>query len=218
MGKILSAIEHSSSGSDSLQLVNVVMAQLESSHAAVLAKHFTPQQKPQLLTKDVSLLVEVKLSTPNSLEDAKAKLDADKLSEFVLVGECGIDRLTSPPAAGSFPTTAVLDNCSLCLLRPRMLREKHVGELVDEILSAGFEISALKLLHLKTGDADEFFRVYKGVYRQYQEVLKYMTSAPCIAMEIRGDDAVRNFRELCGPHDVQVARVLRPKSLRAPLR
>lgn len=48
-----------------------------------------------------------------------------------------------------------------------------------------------------------------------QEILKYMCSAPCIALEIRGDDVVRRFREICGPVDVQIAQTLRPTSLRA---
>ena len=48
-----------------------------------------------------------------------------------------------------------------------------------------------------------------------QEVLKYMSSAPCIALEVRGDEIVRRFRDFCGPFDVQVARVLRPGTLRA---
>jgi nucleoside diphosphate kinase len=219
MGKIISVIEHSSGDTDSLQLVNAVLVQLTATHLAVLTKRFTPQLGPlqlQSLTKDVSLFLEVKLSAPTALATATAELDAANLSKFVLVGDCPLDHFqpaTKPQLP--FPTTAVLDNCSLCLLRPRMLREKHVGELVDAIQRAGFEISALKLLHLTTRDADEFFGVYKGIYRQYHEVIKYMTSAPCIAVEVRGDDAVRTFRELCGPHDVQVARVLRPTSLRA---
>lgn len=50
-----------------------------------------------------------------------------------------------------------------------------------------------------------------------QEVLKNMCSGPCIALEVRGEDVVRRFRDFCGPFDVQVARVLRPTSLRATL-
>lgn len=48
-----------------------------------------------------------------------------------------------------------------------------------------------------------------------QEVLKNMCSGPSIALEVRGEDAVRRFRDLCGPFDVQIAQTLRPQSLRA---
>jgi nucleoside-diphosphate kinase len=216
MGKIVSVIERSASA-DSCHIVNALMLQLESSHLPILTSQFTPQLsaahlQQQHVTKDVSLALEVKWATPNALEDVRAKLEAARLSEFILVSDSGLGNLL---AVSPVATTAVLDNCSLCLLRPRMLHEHRVGELLDAILAAGFEISALKLLHLTTRDADEFFRVYKGISRQYHEVIKCMTSAPLIALEVRGDDVVRSFREFCGPHDVEIARALRPSSLRA---
>lgn len=55
------------------------------------------------------------------------------------------------------------------------------------------------------------------MYIKSQEVLKYMCSGPCLALEVRGDDAVRRFRDFCGPFDVQIAQALRPASLRAKL-
>lgn len=42
-----------------------------------------------------------------------------------------------------------------------------------------------------------------------------MSSTPCIALEIRGENVVTRFREFCGPLDVQIAKTLRPSSLRA---
>lgn len=42
-----------------------------------------------------------------------------------------------------------------------------------------------------------------------------MTVGPCIALEIRQEDAVNKFRELCGPHDPELAKTLRPKTIRA---
>jgi len=42
-----------------------------------------------------------------------------------------------------------------------------------------------------------------------------LTSGPCIAMEIRAQDAPRVCRELVGPADPEIARHLRPNTLRA---
>lgn len=165
MGKVVQAIEASG-----LVLLTLVMAQLERSHATALAQQcLSAGGDTTDLLQDVSLLIEVKQPTPNTLEDALARLDAGRLRAFVLVAEVGLAEAlgTSQAAAAALPTTAVLDNCSLCLVRPRMLREGCVGAILDAILSAGFEISALKTLHLQMHDADEFFRVYKGVVRQY---------------------------------------------------
>ncbi|KAJ0394559.1 hypothetical protein P43SY_010611 [Pythium insidiosum] len=210
MGRVLSALEQSG-----LQLTHVLMAQLEDSHLPMVRSHFRPVLTTADLTQDVSVLIEVKVTTHNLLEDALSRLDAARLNSAVAVGEVGLDVFASGPGGSSFPTTAVFDNCSLCLIRPRIIREGRVGDLLDAILAAGFEVSAIKTLHLRLDDCDEFFRVYKGIYRQYQEVIKYMASSPCLALEVRGEQVVERFRELCGPHDVEVAKVLRPNSLRA---
>lgn len=215
IGDVITAIESSMSD---LQIVNLVMMQLDASHLSVLATHFTPrltaaQQAQQQLTRDVSVAIEVKLSSPNCLEQLTASFEAARWREVVLISDSGLERLT---AASPVATTAVMDHCSsVCILRPRVLKERHVGSLVRDILATGLEISALKLVHLSMDEADEFFRVYKGIYRQYHEFLKYMTSAPCIAIELRGEDVVCRFRELCGPHDMDIATTLRPASLRA---
>ena len=42
-----------------------------------------------------------------------------------------------------------------------------------------------------------------------------MINGPCLALEIRQENAVRSFRELCGPMDPEIAKNLRPKTIRA---
>lgn len=42
-----------------------------------------------------------------------------------------------------------------------------------------------------------------------------MTTGPSIVLEIRQDDAVNKFRALCGPHDPEIARTLKPDTIRA---
>lgn len=192
MGKVIQVIETSG-----LVLLNTVMAQLERSHINALNVHClrsttSDGEDMDELLRDVSVLIEVKQPTPNTLEDALSRLEAARLRQHVLVGEIGLlDAFATSSSASSkaasnsnnsssssiFPSTAVFDNCSLCLLRPRMLREGHVGEVLDAILNAGFEISAIKTLHFQMHDADEFFRVYKGIVRQYHVSLCLFVSA-----------------------------------------
>lgn len=42
-----------------------------------------------------------------------------------------------------------------------------------------------------------------------------MTTGPCIVMEVRQENAVQSFRELCGPMDPEIAKNLRPNTIRA---
>lgn len=112
-----------------------------------------------------------------------------------------------------FPTTGVLNNCTCCIIRPHAATQ--MGDIIDVILKDKFEISAIKMLHLKKHVAEEFLEVYKGVLPEYHDVVQEMSSGPVIVMEVRQENAVESFRECCGPHDPDIARHLRPQTLRA---
>merc|ERR1719183_1071388 len=104
-----------------------------------------------------------------------------------------------------WPTTAIFNNCTCAVIRPHAI--KQTGAIIERILSEGFEISALQMQALSTVAAEEFLEVYKGVLPEY----------PVIAMEIRQENAVDTFRKLVGPHDPEIARHLRPETLRGEL-
>ncbi|DAZ95910.1 TPA: hypothetical protein N0F65_012621, partial [Lagenidium giganteum] len=213
IGQIISSLERAQT-----QITNMALVKLERKHLDTLNAVAGSSMRRSLpfdarALEDVSVLVEVNLPTSNSFEDINAALESASLIQYVVsAADCGWETFAK---AGPLQPTAVLDNCSLCLIRPRILREGRVGDILDAILRQGFEISALNVLHLRMSDADEFFAVYKGVIRHYNEVLKYMCSGPCIALEIRGEDVVRRFRDACGPFDVDIAKVLQPASIRA---
>jgi len=113
----------------------------------------------------------------------------------------------------SWPCTALFNNCTLCVIRPHAVRD--AGEIVDRIVQEGFEISAMRLWHLDKVMAEEFFDVYKGVLPEYPEVVYQMSNGPALVLEVRQEDAVNSFRKLVGPHDPEVAKHLRPDTLRA---
>ena len=82
------------------------------------------------------------------------------------------------------------------------------------ILAAGFEISAMELFNLTRPVVEEFYEVYKGVLPEYLPLIENLTNGPVIALEVRQTNAVASFRELCGPHDPEIARHLRPNTIR----
>ncbi len=66
----------------------------------------------------------------------------------------------------------------------------------------------------------QFYEVYKGVLPagEFNAMVEELTAGPCLALEVAdrdGADAVEPFRQLAGPMDPELARVLRPASLRA---
>lgn len=115
-----------------------------------------------------------------------------------------------------YPTTAAFDNCTLCIIRPHALKAGNAGEIITAVLQGGFELSAAQTVQLQRAEALELFEVYKGVLPYFTELVDTMSAAPCLAMELRGEaGVVERFRELCGPYDVDMAKHLRPQSLRA---
>ena len=113
-------------------------------------------------------------------------------------------------------TTAMLNNCTCCVIKPHAIQQKMVGRIVDAILTEGYEISAMEMFYIDKPTAEEFFELYKGVFPEYSMLIEHVSSGgPIIVMEIRQEEAVNSFRRFCGPHDPEVARQMNPGSLRA---
>lgn len=111
--------------------------------------------------------------------------------------------------------TARLSNCTCCVIKPHAVAEGLAGKIINEILGAGFEISAIQMFHMEKANSEEFYEVYKGVVQEYGSMVEELTCGPCIAMEICAPDAASKFREMVGPPDPEIARHLRPRTLRA---
>merc|ERR1712061_272079 len=112
------------------------------------------------------------------------------------------------------PTTALFNNCTLCIVRPHVMTSKS-GEILDRILSEGYEISALKTFSLQKNIVEEFLEVYRGILPEYHDMVEQLSAGTCLALEIRQEDAVESFRKLCGPIDPEIALHLRPNTIRA---
>jgi len=119
---------------------------------------------------------------------------------------------------GNFPTTAAFDNCALCLVRPHAVRDGGTGMVIRAVMEAGLEVSALEMVHFERAQSVEFHDVYKGVLPYYNDLVDGMRSGPCVALEVRAaSNVTERLRDVCGPHDVDMARHLRQYSLRARL-
>ncbi|KAJ8310840.1 hypothetical protein KUTeg_012705 [Tegillarca granosa] len=111
--------------------------------------------------------------------------------------------------------TAKFTDCTCCIIKPHAVQAGNAGKIISKIMEAGFEISALQMFHMEKANAEEFYEVYKGVVQEYSSMVTELTSGPCIALEIRAQDAPKAFREMVGPSDPEIARHLRPRTLRA---
>jgi nucleoside-diphosphate kinase len=114
---------------------------------------------------------------------------------------------------------AVPENCTLCLVKPHVMRSKRLGEILDAITGDGFELGAMMTFHMTLAMTEEFLDDYRGtlsIGKNYCIHTEYLSSAPVLAIMITGSDQVlTNFREFTGPQDPSLAKTLRQKSLRA---
>jgi nucleoside-diphosphate kinase len=116
---------------------------------------------------------------------------------------------------GKLKSQPQLSNCTCLVIKPHAIAEGNAGKIIDIILSEGFEISCMEMFYLDKTTAEEFFEVYKGVLPEYAGIIEHVTSGPVIAMEIRQDNVVTSLRNLVGPHDPEIAKIIRSNTIRA---
>ncbi|NXM66448.1 NDK7 kinase, partial [Serilophus lunatus] len=121
-----------------------------------------------------------------------------------------------PSHGGRGPvSSAKFTDCTCCIIKPHAVNEGLTGQIIKAILREGFQISALQMFNMERPNVEEFYEIYKGVVPEYLEMVSELCSGPCIAMEITPSDPPKVFRDFCGPSDPELARHLRPGTLRA---
>lgn len=56
--------------------------------------------------------------------------------------------------------TALLTNCTCCVIKPHAIEAGCAGLIIDKILEEGFEISSMQMFHLDKPTAEEFLEIY----------------------------------------------------------
>eukprot|EP00058_Branchiostoma_floridae_P003134 XP_002588622.1 hypothetical protein BRAFLDRAFT_287848 [Branchiostoma floridae] len=145
-------------------------------------------------------------NTRNAVHGSDSKESATREAEFFF-----------PSAGPSRANTAQFSNCTCCVIKPHAVLAGQTGKIVQAIVDAGFEISALQMFHLERANAEEFIEVYKGVVAEFNDMVSQLCAGPSVAMEIKSKDGntPQSFREFVGPADPEIARHLRPRTLRA---
>ena len=86
------------------------------------------------------------------------------------------------------------------MIKPDAVAAGHIGAILAQIISAGFEIIAMKYTKLSPEKAGEFYEVHRE-RGFFGDLVEFMSSGPIVAVVLRKDDAVEDFRELIGATD-----------------
>lgn len=91
-------------------------------------------------------------------------------------------------------------NFTFSIIKPDAVRTGKTGPILAMINEAGYEISALKMVHMTTGQAETFYAVHMGK-SFFGELIEFMTSGPVFVMILKHENAVDEFRKLIGATD-----------------
>ncbi len=97
-----------------------------------------------------------------------------------------------------------MSNRTLAILKPDAVRKNLIGQIITKITKAGFRVKALKMVKLTNDSAGGFYEVHKE-RPFYNDLIKYMTSGPCVPIALEKENAVADFRKLIGATDPQAA-------------
>jgi nucleoside-diphosphate kinase len=93
-----------------------------------------------------------------------------------------------------------MSNRTFTMIKPDAFSKGHTGAILDQIIKAGFKVTAMKLTRLSAEKAGEFYQVHKE-RPFYGELVQFMSSGPIVAAILDKENAVADFRKLIGATD-----------------
>src|SRR5688572_27441597 len=89
---------------------------------------------------------------------------------------------------------------TLAIIKPDAVAARHVGRITQRIEEAGFQIRAMRMLHLTGREAEGFYAVHRE-RPFFGSLTKFMSSGPVVVMALEAADAIRKWRTLMGATD-----------------
>lgn len=90
-----------------------------------------------------------------------------------------------------------MSNRTFTMIKPDATSKGYTGAILDQIIKAGFEVKAMKWIHLSPAQAGQFYEVHKE-RPFYGELVEFMSSGPIVAAILEKENAVADFRTLIG--------------------
>ena len=89
---------------------------------------------------------------------------------------------------------------SLVLIKPDAMQRELAGTIISRLQGQGLKLVALRMLHMDTALARRHYAVHKDK-PFYEDLVKYITSAPIVAAIFEGENAVEVIRKSMGATD-----------------
>ena len=86
---------------------------------------------------------------------------------------------------------------TFAIIKPNAMSKNVIGKITDKWESAGLEIAGMKMIHMSTEKAQEFYAEHKE-RPFFGELVEFMTSKPVVLLALKGENAVLKNREIMG--------------------
>jgi nucleoside-diphosphate kinase len=93
-----------------------------------------------------------------------------------------------------------MGNLTFAIIKPDAVRVGNTGRIIQRINDAGFNLRAMKTLHMSLKEAEGFYAVHRE-RPFFGGLTEFMSSAPCVVMVLEKEGAVKAWRDLMGATD-----------------
>ena len=93
---------------------------------------------------------------------------------------------------------------TLSIIKPDATTRNITGKINAMIEEAGLKIVAQRMIHMSKNQAEEFYAEHKGK-PFFENLVKFMTSAPVVVQVLEGENAITDYRKIMGATNPDVA-------------
>jgi nucleoside-diphosphate kinase len=89
---------------------------------------------------------------------------------------------------------------TFAIIKPDAVAARFTGRILQRIETEGFQIRAMRMVHLSKADAEGFYAVHRE-RPFFASLTAFMSSGPAVVLALEAPDAVRKWRALMGATD-----------------
>lgn len=89
---------------------------------------------------------------------------------------------------------------TLCIIKPDAVEARKQGAILQRLLDEGFQVLAVKQVHLSRKQAEGFYAVHRE-RSFFEELVTFMSRGPVVTVALEAEDAVQRYRDVIGATD-----------------
>ena len=89
---------------------------------------------------------------------------------------------------------------TLAIIKPDAVERRLTGAILQRVEQAGFQIRAMKRVHLSRKDAEGFYAVHRS-RPFFGSLTEFMSSGPAVVLVLEAPEAIKKWRTLMGATD-----------------